>query len=88
MIERVLKNNTSRVDIVWDRYLPQSIKQSTRNKRGSGVRLKVSPQTKLPLKWKDFLLEPANKTKLFYYLSQAVEQDQWPENKSVFITNK
>ena len=30
--------NSRRVDIVWDRYIPTSIKESTREKRGKGTR--------------------------------------------------
>ncbi len=44
-----------RLDLVWDTYLPKSLKESTREKRGKGVHRKVSGQTKLPGKWMDFL---------------------------------
>ena len=39
-----------RVGVVWDRYLDNSrpIKESTREKRGKGVRRKVAGQTKVP----------------------------------------
>eukprot|EP00794_Sanderia_malayensis_P010361 gene10361-11438_t len=37
-----------RLDLVWDQYLDYSIKGSARERRGSGVRRKVSPQTKIP----------------------------------------
>ena len=47
---------TIRIDIVWDTYLPESLKESTQEKRGRGVCRKVSDQTKLPGKWMDFLL--------------------------------
>ena len=33
--------HATRVDVVWDRYLPDSLKESTREKRGKGVRRKV-----------------------------------------------
>ena len=39
-----------RVDCVWDRYLPHSIKEATREHRGHGTRTKVSQQTKMPKK--------------------------------------
>ena len=54
--------STMRIDIVWDTYLPDSLKESTREKRGKGVRRKVSGQTKLPGKWMDFLCDSKNKT--------------------------
>lgn len=46
-IKRQLETSR-RVDIVWDRYLPKSLKESTREKRGSGVRRKVAGKTQLP----------------------------------------
>ena len=35
----------TRLDAVWDKYLPDSLKESTREKRGKGVHRKVSDQT-------------------------------------------
>jgi len=34
-----------RVDIVWDVYIPNSLKKTTRQKRGQGVHRQVSPTT-------------------------------------------
>ena len=31
-----------RLDIIWDRYLPQSFKQATRQKRGSSCHVQLS----------------------------------------------
>ena len=39
---------TTRIDIVWDTYLPDSLKECTREKRVKGVRRKVSSHAKLP----------------------------------------
>ena len=39
---------TTRLDVVWDKYLLDSLKESTREIRGKGVRRKVSGETKLP----------------------------------------
>ena len=61
--------STMRIDIVWDTYLPESLKESTREKRGKGVRRKVSGQTKLPGKWMDFLCDSKNKNRIFYILN-------------------
>lgn len=43
------------VDIVWDTYVPTSLKASTRMKRGSGVRKKVEDITEIPRNWQVFL---------------------------------
>ena len=40
--------DSMRVDLVWDIHLPNSLKESTREKRGKGVRRRVSGQAKLP----------------------------------------
>ena len=47
--------HSTRVDIVWDPYTPDSLKESTREKRGIGVRRKVAGKTKLPPNWSQFL---------------------------------
>jgi hypothetical protein len=40
-----------RVDIVWD----DSLKSTTRQKRGKGMQRRVAPSTLLPKNWKEFL---------------------------------
>ena len=84
-INKLLQCST-RVDIVWDTYLLDSLKESTREKRGKGVRRKVSAQTKLPGKWIDFLHDPLNKRELFSFLSTKVSEFNFPPNKAVYIT--
>ena len=37
-----------RLDIVWDSYISSSVKESTRERRGKGIRRKVAGKTKLP----------------------------------------
>jgi hypothetical protein len=49
------RQESKRVDVVWDSYVPGSLKEATRQKRGKGIRRKVSGGTKLPPKWFDFL---------------------------------
>ena len=36
--------NSSRIDIVWDVYMPESLKASTRQRRGRGTRRRVLPR--------------------------------------------
>lgn len=85
-LQREIQHGTSRIDVIWDKYISHSLKESTREKRGSGVRVKVSPQTKIPVKWKDFLCDSRNKEELFAYLTQMVEHHDWPDHKDVYIT--
>ncbi|KAG0721985.1 hypothetical protein GWK47_045320 [Chionoecetes opilio] len=76
-----------RVDVVWDRYLDNSIKESTREKRGKGVRRKVAGQTKVPGNWPDFLRDPTNKVELFQFLSEKIVSTTFPDGKQVFATS-
>ena len=50
-IPYVTSFNVSRVDVVWDVYLPDSIKTHTRNKRGKGKRRKVACDVRTPKNW-------------------------------------
>ncbi len=79
--------NTTRLDLVWDTYLSDSLKESTRNKRGKGVRRKVSGSTKLPGNWIDFLRDSKNKEEPFSFLSTKVAEYDFPPSKSVFVTS-
>ena len=46
-LEKKLQN-TMRLDLVWDLYVSRSLKETTREKRGVGVRQKMSGHTKMP----------------------------------------
>ena len=50
-----------RVDIVWDEYIENSLKATTRSDRGAGVRRRVTANNLLPRKWNDFLRSDENK---------------------------
>ena len=76
-----------RVDIVWDVYIPDSLKSTTRQKRGKGMRRRVAPSTLLPKNWKDFLRLDENKTELFHFLSQQVTHLPTDEGKIVNVTD-
>ena len=78
--------DANRVDIVWDSYKPGSLKESTREKRGKGIRRKVAGQTKMPTNWSDFMKDPSNKTELFDFLTVAIGQYQFPPCKIVYVT--
>ncbi|KAK3737870.1 hypothetical protein QZH41_006348, partial [Actinostola sp. cb2023] len=71
-----------RLDVVWDRYIPDSLKASTRDKRGKGTRRKVAGQTKLPKNWMEFLRDSENKKELFAFLSSKVAHFSWPAEKN------
>ena len=70
-----------------DTYLTESLKESTREKRGKGVRSKVAGQTQLPSKWTDFH-DPYNKEELFTYIFKAkVSEFTFPPENIVYMTS-
>ena len=66
--------DAKRLDLVWDTYTTDSLKESTREKRGTGVRRKVSSHTKLPGNWMDFLRDSMNKEELFGFLTSKIKE--------------
>lgn len=80
-------HHSDRVDVVWDMYVPDSLKESTREKRGTGTRRKVSGQAKLPPNWLQFLRDPTNKAELFQFLTTKVGGFPFPPEKCVYITS-
>ena len=76
-----------RVDLVWDVYLPASLKASTRQKRGKGTRKRVAASTAMPKNWKDFLRVDQNKTELFTFLSQKVVHIPLADGKELYASD-
>ena len=79
--------NTDRLDIVWDLYKNNSLKETTRIFRGTGIRTKVEGKTKLPAKFSNFLLHPQNKKELFNLLTEKVASINHSQEKEVYITS-
>ena len=50
-----------RVDVVFDRYFPLSLKGDTRKGRGSGLRVSVRENTPMVQDWAKFLKDSSNK---------------------------
>ena len=61
--------HVTRLDIIWDVYMPGSLKADTRSKRGKGVRRPVDPLSAIPGNWQAFLRIDDNKTELFSFLA-------------------
>ena len=53
--------SVSRVDFVWDTYKDDSLKGTTRAKRGKDVRTHVVGKAALPGNWQNFLRIDSNK---------------------------
>ena len=47
-------NTSTRLDIVWGRYLENSLKDITRENGGVHIRIKVSGSAKIPVNFRDF----------------------------------
>ena len=67
---------TCRVDVVWDRYIPASIKHIASTERGIASHQQVSLNAPVPRNWHDFMRCDENKTALFLFLA-----DQMCRNK-------
>lgn len=78
-------DQVKRVDVVWDVYQDDSLKSTTREKRGTGTRRRVTPSSKLPKNWKSFLRVNENKTELFQFLAKELESTS-VENKELYTT--
>ena len=76
----------SRIDIVFDQYLVNSLKNAVREKRGDGTRWKVGPQVKVPKKWNDFLNDSQNKKELFSFLAREVHEAARSFTYYVYVT--
>ena len=79
--------SVQRVDIIWDRYIPNSLKAQTREKRGSGVRRRVEADVRLSANWGEFLKLESNKTELFQYLAQQTTMLTCESNKCILSTS-
>ena len=73
-----------RMDVVRDTYIRDSLKASAREKRGKGVRRKVSGETKLLDKWMDFLCDQLTRRS---FLPSKVEDFNWHPTKAVYVTS-
>ena len=64
--------SVDRLNIIWDRYLPQSLKQAARQKRGSSCHVQVRQCTPILSNWGTFLELEQNKTKPFHFLAKHI----------------
>ena len=81
--------SVSRLDVVWDQYLPNSLKASTRRLRGKGIGRHVKPTTRIPANWESFLGCNENKRELFNFLADCVTaNDMSNEGKYILSTKE
>ena len=75
-----------RVDVVWDTYRTDSLKEGTRLGRGTGIPLHVTEQTSVPRNWSSFLRADSNKNTSFGYLAAAMETRVVTDGKTLLTT--
>ena len=93
-VNNILRKH-KRVDVIFDRYFPRSIKTATCIKRGEGHRYHVTSQTLIPRNWNLFLRNSENKTQLFKFLAEniirkvALEEGKqlYCSHEDIIITN-
>ena len=71
------------VDLVWDRYFTESLKNYSREKSGVGVHTKVTCNCLLPTNRKTFLIFSRSKAELLPYLSNVVVNENTRQSDSV-----
>ena len=69
--------------LVWDRYFAESLANCSREKRGVGVRKKVTGNCILPTSWMMFLRFSKNKAEWFPYLSNVAVKGNTRQSGSV-----
>lgn len=79
--------HVSRLDLVWDSYRADSLKASTREQRGKGVRRRVVDSAVIPGNWQSFLRVDINKVELFSYLSTMLAESFQEEGKELVVTD-
>lgn len=87
-ISRKLNDDgVKRVDVIWDSYKQDSLKESTRRNRGTGTPLHVTEQTSIPQNWGTFLRVDSNKKTLFSFLASALQTIDVPDGKILLTTH-
>ena len=62
--------------MVFDAYWKDSLKASTRTKRGKGIRRHVEGNKQVPSNWQEFLRVDENKSELFHLSSDRLKNSQ------------
>ena len=77
----------SRLDLVWDSYVVDSLKATARVKRGKGVCRHVVDSAPIPANWQNFLRVDLNKKELFSFLSKALVHSFKQDKKELVVTD-
>ena len=77
--------NTKIVDVIWDRYLPDSLKATTRQRRGTGIRQRMRHDRNLtfPRNWNSYLQNVVTSWNCSIIMSVSIAQTVFCEVKVV-----
>ena len=75
-----------RLDVIFDTYRTNSLKTSTREKRGKGVTCRVQGGGRLPLNWKLFLRSNRNKIEICQYIAKYISSAVQIDGKYIICT--
>lgn len=74
--------HVSRLDLVWDNYVVDTLKATAREKRGKGVHRRVINSAPIPGNWQNFLRVDLNKKELFSFLSKELVESFKQNNQN------
>ena len=77
-IRQQFRGCVKRVDIVFDKYEDDSLKNATRKKRGKGGRQRVEAKGNLPKNWKKFMKNSGNQHELFDFIAKKITKEDFP----------
>lgn len=85
--------NSERIDVVFDVYRENSIKNAEREKRGSesGHEFRSIMSAHKIRQWRKFLLSPTNKSQLIRFISEEWQKERYKEKlagKTIFVTTE
>ena len=86
-IESFYRRGYRRIDLVFDFYLPDSLKREVRLSRGTGKAIKVELSTKRPGDWHAFLSVDSNKLVLFELVVRYLIENIHVTEVCVLLTN-
>lgn len=78
-------HGSTRIDVVFDRYFQNSIKDAAREKRGNSCERTVRPEIRVPKNWNGFLSNSKNKDQLFKFLAKTIIA--FPTSKTIVATH-
>lgn len=81
-----ITTNISRFDLCFDQYLDNSLKSTTRQKRGSSATVRFRPNNEMPKSWHMFLNILENKRGLFVFLAAKDEHFVCNPYQDVIVT--